>query len=639
MRYFLAILCGLAVVAAQTMYGGAMRPVFALPAYAVVGIVGILAVAGAFWRNLPAPNAGCVVSVGLLAGWMLWRTEAAADVWLASGFLRLILACVVLYGVFAWVITHPFHRLAFCVVILASALAQAALGAWQFTHHHEGFPIPWMSRQLEGWYGGRFSDVAHGMYLNRNHLAWFLNAAGLIGLALSCWGRWRIGLKILCFYVAVMSLAGSVLTGSRGGILGLAVGLIVFCICSAGVLIVGAKGRRGAATMAILGGLAFTAAGIFFVFQNSFFVQGRFQILFDDSYREGVFEAVLRQFQLAPLGGTGPGTFMYYARQFRESQATADDLFAHNDWMQVTADFGFPALALLLVVVILHVSNGWRGLMAVLRSRMSIYTRPQSHSAALLIAALTGLAAFAVHSLFDFNMQIPANALLAAALLGILANPGAESRPQHRAGLFGSIRRAPAFLVLGVLAGWLAFEVWQVAGSEYHVLRAENAVLKGDWQEALRELDRGQVTEIVNPRLLELRGKALLLRSFSRSSPADRWGDAREAVQELSTAAALAPGDWYHHLQLLEALMRTGQLREAEREAFVAIRLNPTHGRAYELYAQILESRGEYPAALRFYLLSRGWPGSTLGRDGIKGLQNKIQDANERKASSGKVFP
>lgn len=604
-----------------------MRPVFALPAYAVVGGIGVLGLVGLLWKNLPVPNGGCVAAVGLFGAWLLWREMAAAEVWLASGYLRLTLACLIMYGVFGWVLTNPFHRLAFCVVVLVSALSQAALGAWQFTHAHDGFPLPWMSEQLKLWYGGRFSDIAHGLYLNRNHLAWFLNAAGLIGLSLSCWGRWPIGVKILCLYVALMSLAVSVLTGSRGGMLGLAAGLLVFCLCCAAVLIVGAKGRRGAATVAILGGLVLLGGGISLVFENSFFVQDRFERLLDDSYRGYVFDAVLRQFQLAPLLGTGPGTFAYYARQFRETQALFDDVYAHDDWLQLAADFGFPALALLGVVVIVHVANGWRGLLAVLRARMRSSSRPQSHSAAILIAALSCLAVFGVHSAFDFNMQIPANALLAAACLGILANTGVEGG--RRSGAAGFFRRLPGFLVLGGLGIWLLGEVWRAAEPEYETLQAENAVLQGDWEAALVHTGKGQRAGATNPSLSEMRGTALLLRSYSQSTSAGRWADERDAVRELSTAVAMAPLDWRRHLQWLEALMRTGQLREAEKEVFVTVALNPAHGRAYELYSEILESRGEFSDALRLYTLSRACPGGTWTPARAQELANKAKEKTE----------
>ncbi len=119
MRYLLAILCALAIAAAQSLYGGVMRPVFALPAYlAVLGVAGILALSALFWRNIPFPALACVASVAAFAGWLFWREMESPDPWLASGYVRLTLACLVIYLLFACIITNPLHRLAFISLLL-----------------------------------------------------------------------------------------------------------------------------------------------------------------------------------------------------------------------------------------------------------------------------------------------------------------------------------------------------------------------------------------------------------------------------------------------------------------------------------------------------------------------------------------
>jgi hypothetical protein len=56
--------------------------------------------------------------------------------------------------------------------------------------------------------------------------------------------------------------------------------------------------------------------------------------------------------------------------------------------------------------------------------RLQQIERGLSSSLALAIGATTGIVALAVHSIFDFNLQIPSNTLFAAFLFGVLANPG-----------------------------------------------------------------------------------------------------------------------------------------------------------------------------------------------------------------------
>ena len=55
MRYLLAVLCAVGIVAVQALYGGAMRPVFALPSLLLVAGVAMLGLVGVAWRSLPAP--------------------------------------------------------------------------------------------------------------------------------------------------------------------------------------------------------------------------------------------------------------------------------------------------------------------------------------------------------------------------------------------------------------------------------------------------------------------------------------------------------------------------------------------------------------------------------------------------------
>ncbi len=175
----------------------------------------------------------------------------------------------------------------------------------------------------------------------------------------------------------------------------------------------------------MLGGLAATVTLAVYIINASFSVQQRLTELLSDGARPMLFNAAIRQFQLEPLWGTGAGTFLYCGRQFRELMGFSDDIFAHNDWMQVASDFGFPALSLLILVVLVHLGlRDWVASPPFYGSACLYNSRPQSHAAALLLAALVALVMFTVHSFFDFNMQLPANALLASACLGSLPMVG-----------------------------------------------------------------------------------------------------------------------------------------------------------------------------------------------------------------------
>ncbi len=631
MRYLLAILCALAIAVAQSLYGGVMRPVFALPAYLAVSVAGILALSALLWRNLPLPGLASIASVAAFAGWLFWREMESPDPWLASGYLRLTLACLVIYLLFACIITNPLHRLAFISLLLLFAMIQAAFGAWQFVNRHDSLPLPWMSEYLKASYFSRLNGRAHGFYLNANHLAWFLNVAGIFALAIAIWGRWGIKTKVVVFYVGLMSLAVSVLTLSRGGLLALVAGLGVFSFLSAYALLTGARGRRFVAFMVMLGGLAATVTLAVYIINASFSVQQRLTELLSDGARPMLFNAAIRQFQLEPLWGTGAGTFLYCGRQFRELMGFSDDIFAHNDWMQVASDFGFPALSLLILVVLVHLGSGLGGLTSILRQRMSHNSRPQSHAAALLLAALVALVMFTVHSFFDFNMQLPANALLASACLGIVANGGVE-REVRAARWLRVLARYANTLFIGIAAIFLLVLTLRALPAEVAWLRAENALYQREWPTALDFARDGLESNPAHPRLYRTVGETYLAMAGNGYELKNRWAQLQEAAQALTVAARLAPLDYDNHLLLADALTRTGRYEEAALEAQEAIRLNPTQGYPYAMYAMALSKSGrleELQEALRLYACFYTLPRAISRQEEIEDVQARIRDKQE----------
>ncbi len=614
MRYLIAVLCAVAVISAQALYGGAMRPVFALPALLLLAVAGALALVAIVWRNVPAPSIPCVVSVMAFAGWLIWRTMESPDAWLAAGYLRLVVGCLVMYLIFGLLVTNPYHRLAFVCVLFLAAAIQASLAGLQFARMEAGTLFPWQSEQLRIWYAPKANLTGHvvnlrgrGTYLNGNHLVWFLNTAGLMALSLTCWGRWGLKVKILCLYVALASFAGSVVTLSRGGMLGLGAGLTVFLLLSALALALGARNRRLVSILVLAAATVVVASVGFLLFKNNFVVQQRFVELVSDTYRPSVFEAALRQAQIAPLLGTGAGTFLYFGRAYRAMTSFNDDVYVHNDWMQLLTDFGFPAVVLLLGVVWVHGVEGLRSLREVLQRRMAVHSRPQSHAAALLIGALACLAVFVVHSVFDFNMQIPANALLASAFLGMLANPGvAGITPSARGRAF--FRRL-ACLVCAGCAVWLIALSLRAAGPEYFWLEAENSKLRGNLNEAKIFAEAG-LRLGRHSRLNQTLGEVYLTAAMARGEGPGRREWARRAGEQFALCVEDCAMEGRNFLLLGEARWLEGRSREAERAVVESILRAPILGRGYERCGDFLADRGQWREARQAYLVAATLPGS-----------------------------
>jgi hypothetical protein len=108
-----------------------------------------------------------------------------------------------------------------------------------------------------------------------------------------------------------------------------------------------------------------------------------------------------------PVAGAGLGTFPYVFPAFRTGGAGMGLAHAHNDYLEAAAEVGAAGLAIGLVAAVL-----------VGRPLLRWLSRPRDEGH-FGCAALAGLAAIAFHSLADFNLAIPANALTLAVVLGL----------------------------------------------------------------------------------------------------------------------------------------------------------------------------------------------------------------------------
>jgi len=113
-----------------------------------------------------------------------------------------------------------------------------------------------------------------------------------------------------------------------------------------------------------------------------------------------------------PLLGTGPGTFGVSFPKYQSPGFQAHLMYAHNDYLDFTAEVGF---GLLVIVAWMAVALYLHGLHK-MKSKSKL-TR------GVTLGALTGITAILVHSFVDFNLHIPANALLFTVLAALVAAP------------------------------------------------------------------------------------------------------------------------------------------------------------------------------------------------------------------------
>ena len=108
----------------------------------------------------------------------------------------------------------------------------------------------------------------------------------------------------------------------------------------------------------------------------------------------------LRMFAARPLLGWGLGTFPYFYPQFRTFYTNTFINQAHNDYLQFLVEMGGLGFAACLWFVVALFYHGVK--------RSAHWQESLTH--AVRMAALAGCTGLLVHSFFDFNLQVPANA-------------------------------------------------------------------------------------------------------------------------------------------------------------------------------------------------------------------------------------
>lgn len=271
-----------------------------------------------------------------------------------------------------------------------------------------------------------YTSDATGTYINRNHFAGFLElvvpllvaqifyfqqsgaSQGLQGTPQRGRSRsWemRAQLVVYVFLVAVLLMA-VFFSRSRMGILSVVFSLLLMGLWGQ----IKARGRGWRQlTVFILG-----VAAAYAIWIGVGPVLERYEALeqaghLDTEGRVLIWKADLNQIRDFPVLGTGLGTFDIAYRRY---QRDLTDFFvdhAHSDYLEFTSDLGLVgALSLFLPIFYL--------LIKMLRA---FVTEPSRYRRSVLLGCAGSIFAMLIHTAADFNLQIPANALVFALILGI----------------------------------------------------------------------------------------------------------------------------------------------------------------------------------------------------------------------------
>src|SRR5215470_2031552 len=268
----------------------------------------------------------------------------------------------------------------------------------------------------------RMGGAIYGPYVSHNNYAGLMEMLVPIPLTF-CLTRYAEGHLRTAVAAGAALMAGTIfLSGSRGGMISFVAEMIFFAV----VLIRMQKGPRVAASAGIfavvtiallmwIGGVELTKRVGTIGSETKQELSGGLRWTID---RDG-----LRMFAHKPILGWGLGTFPVAYPQFRSFYTTFFINDAHNDYLQFLVETGAAGFALVLWFVV-----------AVYRNALQkLRDWPDDISGAVTLACLLGCTGILVHSLVDFNLQIPANAAWFYVFSAIAASPyGLESRQRVR---------------------------------------------------------------------------------------------------------------------------------------------------------------------------------------------------------------
>jgi O-antigen ligase len=297
--------------------------------------------------------------------------------------------------------------ISFTLVFLAAGISCYAV--WQYMAHSNRV---W---NLVSPYTGRVS----GTYISPNNFSCFLEMLLPLALAYLLAGRVKPLVRILLGYAVLVMGAALTMTFSRGGCVAAAFGLLLLLA----ILICHPKHRLPSIALLIMmlvGGTFFVAK---YLSRTVIYIE-RVQNGVENGaaeleYRGQMWQAAEEMWKDHFWFGVGPAHYDYRFRQYRPESLQGRPGRAHNDYLNLLADWGTTGgLIIAAGILIFMASLAWT--LKALWPNKDDFGRGMSNRFAFFAGASGALFALGAHSVVDFNLHIPANAMLGVSLLALL---------------------------------------------------------------------------------------------------------------------------------------------------------------------------------------------------------------------------
>lgn len=517
-----------------------------------------------------------------------WRGQAAPVQWEAR---REVLRIVVYAAVFFVVLNNLYRQDPAKWLTVLLAIVGLAMALYALTQYLTQDQMVWhLFKPPE--YVGRGS----GPFIYPNHLAGYLTMLLPLMITFTLASRLSHPARIVTGYAAVVMLGGVAVTLSRGGWLATLVALLL--------LVAGLFSLRQYRIPAVVVLVAILAGGFFFYTKAQRRVEQRVAAALDRGHdrdpRWRLWEAALQVWQDRPWVGHGPGHFDLVYPKYRQPVNTTQlrPNFALSEYVNTLTDYGAVG-ALLIAVVFGWVLGGavrtWQALSHSANHRDEL----RGGKRAFVMGAGIGLVGLLAACVTDFQMHLPANAILAVTLMALLAGHLRFVTDRYWVPL-----SRPSLVVITaallVAGGYMGQRGWQAAQYEYWMRQAATAKA---WAPELAALRRAvEIDPLAHQAAYQL-GEYYRRRSWQGNS--DYQAKALEAIPWFKRALELNPYDSYALIRLGMCWDWLGRHAEAEPYFRRALELDP-----HNFY--ILCHMGWHYFQVQKYAQARAWMGYSL---------------------------
>jgi O-antigen ligase len=488
------------------------------------------------------------------------------------------------YGLAAFNFYRSRDRQIILTALMGLVVAESIYAIWQFSTRSD--TVLYMDRGQE--YTGRGS----GTYICPNHLAGFLEM--VLGLLLA-----RVALrrarsrdiegstlqKVFIVYAALMAIVGIIVSLSRGGWVSTLAGFVLLMFWGEWQL--RTVWPRLAVALVAISALLLLTFKVDTVRDRFAHSVNQENSKLDTSWsgRTDLWKSTLEMIGERPLLGSGPGTWKWFFPKHRDPQDQLEVDYAHQDVLHLISDYGFVGLALVLAIFVCFFWHAIR----ISRSENSSEQRSFAVGSGIAVASML------VHSWLDFNLHIPANALLLVTIMGMTMGIEVKGTEKTRV-----VMNLASRMVLGVLLLCIAFAaVWYglptLRANRFNTLGlAKKEVLY--WDDALDYFGRATASDPKFPAPYKWTGDIYSKQALFRKDAA-RAEAASQAVDAFRQSLELNPLEADVWLRLGFAYEQAGKNDEALKALEKAIELDPNNSFVWLRVSMFYRHIGDIPRA------------------------------------------